>query len=196
MEHTFIVGLVRMATQAEVRPLKVAAEIPLEPADYYAEFFGVAVGRSAHPTVTFAGRDARLPFLTANEKMGEVFAPDLRRRLADLDRAALVAERVGAVLLEALPSGQATVDTVSDKLIMSKRTLQRRLHGEGRSFNEVLKNTRKELSIHNLLKSRMTSAEISFLLGFESSQSFFRAFHDWTRSTPEAIRRTGFGQSL
>jgi AraC-like DNA-binding protein len=34
----------------------------------------------------------------------------------------------------------------------------------------------------------MSGAGISFLLGFEDPNSFFRAFHRWTGSTPEQAR--------
>ena len=34
----------------------------------------------------------------------------------------------------------------------------------------------------------MAGAEISFLLGFEDPNSFIRAFHDWTGTTPERLR--------
>jgi AraC-like DNA-binding protein len=33
-----------------------------------------------------------------------------------------------------------------------------------------------------------TSAEISFLLGYDDPNSFTRAFHHWTGTTPEAFR--------
>lgn len=69
-------------------------------------------------------------------------------------------------------------------------TLQRRLSGEGTNFNEVLKNTCKDLSVFYLTGSNMTSAEISYLLGYESSGSFFRAFHDWTGMTPNGLRKS------
>jgi AraC-like DNA-binding protein len=34
----------------------------------------------------------------------------------------------------------------------------------------------------------MSGAGISFLLAFEDTNSFFRAFHRWTGSTPEQAR--------
>ena len=33
-----------------------------------------------------------------------------------------------------------------------------------------------------------TSAEISFLLGYDDPNSFIRAFHGWTGNTPERMR--------
>jgi AraC-like DNA-binding protein len=54
----------------------------------------------------------------------------------------------------------------------------------------VLNRTREELARHYLGSSALTGAEISFLLGFEDPNSFFRAFHSWTGETPERVRTT------
>jgi len=78
---------------------------------------------------------------------------------------------------------------VAERLAMSKRKLQRRLAAEGTSFQEVLRDTRHELARHDLHRTELPCAEISFLLGYEDPNSSFRAFHDWTGSTPEAARR-------
>jgi AraC-like DNA-binding protein len=65
---------------------------------------------------------------------------------------------------------------------------QRRLKVEGVSFRDVLNMTRERIARHYLRNSNMTGAEISFLLGFEDPNSFFRAFHGWTGTTPERAR--------
>jgi AraC-like DNA-binding protein len=45
------------------------------------------------------------------------------------------------------------------------------------------------LALHYLQNTGVTSSEIGFLLGFSETSSFYRAFHSWTDSTPEATRR-------
>lgn len=189
MELVFMVQLARMATRERVRPVHVSTTRPPRPAEPYEKFFGVRIRNGISHTVVLSAADAERPFLTANEAMWETFEPDLRRRLKDLDHSAAVSERVGALLLEFLPSGRTSMEAVSEKLIMSKRTLQRRLHDEGTSFQEVLKNTRRDLAEHYLVHSNLSSSEISYLLGFEDTNSFFRAFNEWTGTTPEARRR-------
>ena len=52
----------------------------------------------------------------------------------------------------------------------------------------MLAGLREELAKHYLKSSPMTGAEISFLLGYEDPNSFFRAFRGWTGETPEAAR--------
>ena len=121
--------------------------------------------------------------------MWEFFEEDLKKRLSDLNESATTEERVQATLLELLPSGGASIGEVAKKLGTSARTLQRRLKVEDSSFQTVLDNTREALAKHYLKTSAMTGAEISFLLGFEDPNSFFRAFNTWTGTTPERARQ-------
>ncbi len=189
-ELAFLMRLVRMATREPVKAVKVT--MPTLPAQSqaraYADYFGVSVRRDADACLTLSAIDAHRPFLTANDAMWQVFEPDLRRRLGELDAAATTSQRVRSALLELLPGGQPGIDAVANRLAMSSRTLQRRLEAEGDNFRSVVNRTREDLAKHYLTQTRLSSSEIGFLLGFEDPNSFFRAFHDWTGRTPEALR--------
>ncbi|MCB9762283.1 MAG: AraC family transcriptional regulator ligand-binding domain-containing protein [Alphaproteobacteria bacterium] len=192
-EIMYLVRLARLGTRTPVTP--VAVVMPRLPDDSaaYEAFLGVPVQEGASPTVTFSAADAQRPFLTSNAGMWAIFEPELRRRLVDLEDTATFTERTHAVLLEALPSGQLTVDAVARRLAVSARTLQRRLHGEGTSYKEIVRETREGLARHYLGRTRLTSHEIAYLLGFEEPTSFFRAFHEWTGRTPESVRQAAGG---
>jgi len=125
----------------------------------------------------------------SNAAMWRVFEPELRRRLGELEAMATTSERVRALLLELLPSNSATIETVAERLGMSRRTLQRRLEDEGENFRALVNATRESLARHYLTRTRMSGGEIAFLLGFEDPNSFYRAFHEWTGQTPETIRQ-------
>lgn len=188
-ELAFFVRLARLATREPIRAIQVALPTMPEPAQAYEQFFGVPVVKARTPSITFSAADADLPFLTANDAMWQVFEPTLRRRLAELDESATFSERVRSLLLKVLPSGQTSIETVSGGLALSKRTLQRRLSEEGVSFQSIVNQTREELARHYLSNTTLSHGEISFLLGFEDPNSFFRAFHEWTGCTPEALRQ-------
>lgn len=192
-ELAFFMRLVRMATREPVKAVKVT--MPVLPAKAqakaYADYFGVPVRRDEAACLTLSAADANRPFLTANDAMWQVFEPDLRRRLDELDAAATTAQRVRSALLELLPGGQPGIDTVARRLAMSSRTLQRRLEAEGNNFRGVVNRTREELAKHYLTQTKLSASEIGFLLGFEDPNSFFRAFNDWTGKTPEALRQSG-----
>lgn len=186
-ELVFLVNLARRATRHAVRPVAVEMVRPPRHKGYF-EFFGHPVYPGPFNRVVFAPEDARRPFLSANPALFRVFDPELQARLDELDRNASVADRVRSALMEALPGGQPDVGTVARRLGMSSRTLQRRLGAEGTGFQDVLRELRERLARDYLRKTAHTSAEISFLLGYEDPNSFTRAFHLWTGTTPEAHR--------
>lgn len=119
--------------------------------------------------------------------MWQFFAPELRSRLADLHAAASTAERVRAALLETLPAGDHTMTTVARHLATSPRTL-RQLQAEGTTFQAVLAGTREHLARHYLAHSTMPTAEIAYVLAYDDTDSFYRAFRTWTGATPDTVR--------
>ncbi len=189
-EIAFFIQLARMATRTHVIPMRVVSPIVLEPSALYEAFLGTPVNHGAYPCVVFSAEDARLPFLTTNPALWAFFEPGLRQRLSDLDAQAQVKDRLRSALLEALPAGDASMIKVGRKMGMSSRTLQRRLQDEGTTFQRTLDEVRTELARHYLMQSKMSGAEISFLLGFEDPNSFFRAFHRWTGTTPREVKPT------
>ncbi len=187
-ELMFWVQMARTGTRRRVEPIEVTAPRPPDDVEAYRRFIGVPVTRSDQQRVTFSAADAAAPFLTANEAIWEAFEPDLRRRLADLDHDAAAADRVRAVLLELLPVGRSSMGDVAGELAMSTRTLHRRLASEDTTFQRVLDQTREDLARHYLNDPHLSAPEISFLLGYEETSSFYRAFHNWTGETPERVR--------
>jgi AraC-like DNA-binding protein len=188
-ELLFFVSLARTGTRERLCPLRVETSVAVPVAPAYREFLGIAITRGRHHRVSFRLQDARRPFLTSNEGMWAAFEPELRTRLAQLDATVTLAARVRAVLLEALPSGQLAMVLVARKLAMSKRTLQRQLEAEGTTYMQLLQQTRESLARHYLHRTTLPATEISFLLGFEEPNSFYRAFREWTGSTPDHVRQ-------
>lgn len=146
------------------------------------------VQTGVRPRTICTAEDATLPFLTANAKMWSFFEPELCKRLSELDETATMTDRVRGALLALLPGGEASVKAVSKKLPVSTRTLQRRLKEEESTFQGVVDTIREELARHYLKNSAISGVEISFLLGYEDPDSFFRTFHSWTSDTPEQAR--------
>ena len=187
-ELAFFVQLFRMATREPIVPLAVQTPRPPEPASEFEAYFGVPIERRPQHALVFRRADVHRPFLTANESMWEFFEPSLRQRLADLDADSSFGARVRAVLVEGLPAGECSVDEVARRLHVSRRTLQRRLRHEDLTFQGLLNATREDLARHYLQRTELSGAEISYLLGFEDPNSFFRAFHTWTGMTTEQLR--------
>lgn len=188
-EFVFFVRLAQMATRHPVRPAAVRSTVDLGPLRAYEDFFGVRIEPARTSGLSFSREDAQRPFMTANPAVWSAFEPMLQSNLEDLDESATTADRVRATLLDGLPSGRSSMDTVARRLAMSRRTLQRRLRTEGTSFQRILRLTREQLARHYLGNTQLPASEISFLLGFEEPNSFYRALNDWTGQTPEGMRR-------
>ncbi len=67
---------------------------------------------------------------------------------------------------------------------MSRRTLQRRITAEGTNFRDLLMEARRQLARHYLRQPEIGTSEAAFLLGFEDTNSFYRAFRAWENATP------------
>lgn len=189
LEALFVTRLARLGTREQIRPSTVIVpELPRDPKPFE-DYLGIRMKLGEVIRVTFGAADAHRPFLSANRAMWDIFEPELRKRLSDLEADATFADRTHAVLMEALPSGQFGMDLVARRLGVSARTLQRRLSGEDTTFKAVVDTTRERLALHYLRRTQLTATEIAFLLGFDEATSFFRAFHPWTGTTPDALRR-------
>jgi len=83
-----------------------------------------------------------------------------------------------------LAGKRPTLQDVARELGKGARTVQRRLTDAGITFQELIEETRRELAHHYLKQRSVELSEAAFLLGFEDSNSFFRAFRAWEGTSP------------
>jgi AraC-like DNA-binding protein len=112
----------------------------------------------------------------------------ITRRLALLDRNDIVT-RVRSALVEQLPNGSVSDDSVAATLHMSVRTMHRKLADANHNFRNLLVEVRRDLAELYILDNSLTLTEISLLLGFSEPSSFSRAFKSWTGSAPSEMRQ-------
>ncbi len=189
MEFVFLVGLIRKAAKVHVVPLAATARTALRNSAY-AAFIGVSITVGDKNQLVFAKKDALLPFISRNESMWEFFEPELQRRLAMMETDDSCAARVRSALMELLPSGECTIDDAAKKLGCSRRTLQRKLQEEGTNFQKQLNHTRELLAKSYLANTALSAEDIAFLLGYQETGSFLRAFAAWTGLSLTAYRET------
>jgi AraC-like DNA-binding protein len=80
------------------------------------------------------------------------------------------------------------LSAVARELRLSDRTLQRRIIDDGATFRQLLLEARQELAREYLNRPEMDVKEVAFLLGYEDSNSFYRAFRTWEGTTPSQLR--------
>lgn len=91
-------------------------------------------------------------------------------------------------VLEQFPQlADATNQKVADGLIMSVRTLNRRLSEINTCYRNVLEKYKLEKALFLLEQERVNMTEIAFQLGFADLSSFSRAFKRWTGLSPSNV---------
>jgi AraC-like DNA-binding protein len=115
----------------------------------------------------------------------ERHADELLRNLPPDDG---IAQHVRRVLTARIAGGDAGIDAVARELATAPRTLQRRLAAAGSSFQALVDLTRREAAERYLAASRLSIAEIGYLLGYSEVAAFHRAFKRWSGRTPQTFR--------
>ena len=99
-----------------------------------------------------------------------------------------VAEQLKRMLAELMAAGEANADAACRALLLSRRTLQRRLRAEKTSFQKVLQEVRALLAVNYLSDERLKALDVSMLLGYSSISSFTTAFKSWYDVPPAEYR--------
>ena len=166
----------------DARPVQVEYAFP-EPAnpDLYAQTFGCPVYfNRPHNVMEFADADlvSALPGYRGGNGV-----------LASLAQAQppTIGKRVQAMVAAMLPKGPPQREDVAAHMMMSERTLQRRLSEEGTSFTALVDDTRRELARQSLAAGELSLKVLSFQLGFSEPSAFYRACKRWFGMTPSDI---------
>ena len=112
-------------------------------------------------------------------------------QLARMPSRSRFSERVRATIRSMLPVGELNAGAVAEKLGVSDRTLRRRLHDDGTSYQEALDDVRAELARRYLADDGRGVDAVAALLGFSDASAFTKAFRRWTGRTPTDFARAG-----
>lgn len=125
---------------------------------------------------------------SSNPQLAQINDQVMVNYLVRLDKDDII-QQVKAAILDQLPSGNVTDDSVSEAVYTSIRSLQRKLHEKGTTFKTILTEVRKDLALKYIHDRKLTLTEISFMLGFSEMSSFSRAFKRWTGESPKEFRK-------
>jgi AraC-like DNA-binding protein len=181
----WVVGIGRRGTGRPVNPKRVEFQRPEAHREIYEAHFGCPVRFDARQNaLIFNKADVERPFLTHNPDLLAIVAPQLEAELTQQLAHKTVSGQVKGILKKLLAGRRPALEAVAGELRLSTRTLQRRLTGERATFQQLIEDARRELAHHYLLHSSLELNETAYLLGYEDSNSFFRAFHHWEGTSP------------
>jgi AraC-like DNA-binding protein len=162
---------------------------PSNTSEYRRVFAGASLKFNA-PCYGFAF-DAELadaPLVSADTALHSAHCEHLEFLQARLWEPRSFALRVRELIAVELRRGRPTSWDVARQLQISRRTLVRRLNGEGTSFKAQLDELRRQLALNLVARPQPSLMEITSLLGFSQVQAFHRAFRRWTGQTPMQYR--------
>ena len=140
--------------------------------------------------VEFSKQSLRLPLRRRDPALRAVLeghAASVATRSSTSEDRSTVA-RVRGALVSRLPRGAPEIGAIARQLVISPRTLQRRLAAEGVSYQQLVDLVRREAAERLLSEASVAVGEVGYLLGFSEPSAFHRAFKRWHGVTPQQYR--------
>jgi AraC-like DNA-binding protein len=155
-----------------------------------AEAFGCPVRFDAPANaIEFANADLYTSFPTAPPMAADwtlrMFAESALTQRATMSFSA----RVQRILTGMLAKGEPLREDVAKHLMISERTLQRRLSEEGTNFTRIVDDTRRAMAQQYLTNGQISLKKLSFQLGFSEPSAFHRACKRWFGRSPKQLQR-------
>ncbi len=185
-----LMSILRMNYQDPVATVSVNFTHP-EPVcsgKYYEFFQSPVIFNSPAASLAIAMKDADRILPSANEELVAFNDHLMTEYLLALDNEDLLTQ-VKKIIVEHLPSGNATVDVVASELFYSSRNFQRALQQKGTTFTVLLNECRMELATKYVKDNKVDLTELAFLLGFSELSTFSRSFKRWTGKSPSQYRK-------
>ncbi|SNS76623.1 AraC-type DNA-binding protein [Granulicella rosea] len=181
----YVLNIARHGTGTKISPLHLELARPRSYTRTLERHFGcpVILGKPRN-AIVFRAADAELPFVTRNAELLAMLAPQFDEALKAHTGDESFPERVRATIQRKLTGQRPRIEEIARELHLSPRTLQRRLQDTGFSFQQVLEQARHQLARHYLNNSMLELNEAAYLLGYEDSNSFVRAFRGWEGVPP------------
>lgn len=182
-----IINLLRFRLSPPPSPLSVSLAFN-NPAGQraYEDYFACPVEQDAASTTLVLPLNGYREAPMGSE-VARQFEPLLEQRLALLESDASWSSKVAQLIRQRLAEAEPTLADIASSLHVSTRSLQRHLGNEGKSFQEVLDETRREIArlwLSGAAGKLRSLTELALLLGFSSSSAFSRAFRRWFDMTP------------
>ena len=185
----WVLSIARHGTGMRLSPLRVEFVQPRAQVKTMERHFACpVVCGAARNAIVFRAADAQRPFVTRNAELLGMLAPQFEEELRQENGDENFIERVRVAIQQKLAGRRPNIEDIADALHISSRTLQRRLQDEGASFQRVLEEARHQLARGYLNNSVLELNEAAYLLGYEDSSSFVRAFRTWEGIPPARWR--------
>jgi AraC-like DNA-binding protein len=175
----------------------VARRIPLAGLDYTAGMQSTETSRvyqapvrQGQPDVGmyFEAQWLDLPIVQSPQSLREFLAGAPANLIVKYRDTSSLTERIRRLLRKRLGEELPSLEEVGDSLAVTSQTLRRRLREEGRGFQQIKDELRRDTSIEYLVQTRLPLLDIANRVGFSEASTFHRAFKNWTGVAPGEYR--------
>jgi len=141
-----------------------------------------------HVGLSFEARWLDLPVVQSPQSLREFLAGSPANLIVKYRDTSSLTDRIRRLLRKSLGGEMPSLESVSDALAVAPQTLRRRLRDEGRGFQQLKDETRRDAAIELLLHTPLPLPEIADRVGFSEASTFHRAFKQWTGVAPGEYR--------
>jgi AraC-like DNA-binding protein len=175
----------------------VARRIPLLAVDYTAGMQSSETSRvyqaavrhnQPHVGMSFDAHWLQLPLVQNAQSLREFLAGAPANLIVKYRDTSSLTDRIRRLLRKRLGEELPSLEEVGDALAVTPQTLRRRLREEGRGFQQIKDELRRDTAIEYLVQTRLPLLEIANRVGFSEASTFHRAFKNWTGVAPGEYR--------
>ncbi len=145
-------------------------------------------GGQPHVGLSFEARWLHLPVVQSPQSLREFFAAAPANLIVRYRDTSSLTDRIRRLLRKRVGGDMPSLDEVGQTLAITPQTLRRRLRGDGRGFQQIKDETRRDAAIELLLHTPLPLPEVAARLGFSEASMFHRAFKQWTGVAPGEYR--------
>lgn len=175
-------------TSGKVRAREIwFTHAPTAPIATYRTYFNATVrfGQSMQG-LFFDERDLQLPLAEADPQLYEIATSFIDQRFPAA--AMSLSSRVRILIARLLVEGNCTHEHVAATIGMHPRTLQRRLRGEGESFEAIKDAVRRDVALRYLQQPDVSLVRVTEILGYSETSVLSRSCHRWFCASPRELR--------
>lgn len=188
-----MVGLYRLiqayCSGAPVQRVVFAYNAPDYRAAYSEVFSGTELFGQSFTGIVFhrAMLDVQSPYHDAD--IYQLLYGIAEQRNQSAKRAIAYSVRVHEVLARHPMPHRVSIEDIAEELELSARSLRRRLAEEGASFRGITKDACAAVALRLFANDEQRVQDVAETMGFSNSSSFYRAFKQWTGTTPRKYLR-------
>jgi AraC-like DNA-binding protein len=172
--------------QARVREVLFRYQ-PLAPLRTYRRYFGCDVRFDQKENgVIYYERDLLCPILEPDAQLYEMATSFIDARFPRV--APPMHAQVRAVILQFIGTEDCTNERVAAELCLHPRTLHRRLKAEGKSFDGIKDEVRRDVALGYLQQTDLPLPRIAERLGYAEHSVLSRSCYRWFSASPRQLR--------